>query len=169
MINSVFTPAVCFIPLQPHWPSFASFTLLCSNLSGIQQSLFCPFVCFYTLTEFIPSVLHGIYTKNLFFRWCWNLEGCFSTLLSSKGLSFICFDFFFFFQPFLSASLSLCVFLFSLHTNRSVHLPPQPATGLLLHQHWVQTGKHSCKTNQPVLVIAASHTCLRSNECLLHN
>lgn len=43
------------------------------------------------------------------------------------------------------------LFLFSLHPNRSVQLPPQPAEGLLLPQHPVQTGKNK----QVLLVLMA--------------
>lgn len=46
-----------------------------------------------------------------------------------------------FYQLYLTISTHLSVFLFSLHSDRSVLLSPQPAARLLLHQHAGQTGK----------------------------
>lgn len=49
----------------------------------------------------------------------------------------------------------VCVSLFSLSANRPVHLSPQPATGLLLHQHRIQTSQYRCTVNQPIQIITA--------------
>lgn len=46
----------------------------------------------------------------------------------------------------------------SLHPNRSVQLPPQPAAGLLLHQHPVQTGGNM----QALLLLMAEDTLSRA-------